>query len=430
MQQQDSHTAAPARLAEVGAASAGAEASEGEPLGRLARRLYAAQCRSSHRDVHSKFHKNLRMRFPRINNLTRAWNFARRHAGDVRRQHGVSLLRQAWQLLKLVFVYRTDPGAYYVLNLYEPPHRLDEIEHYIGRMESKNGLYSLMRKAIVRGKTMAGHSLTNKAIFADCCAKAGLAHIGVIASGEKGVFTVHDEAPDAFDRDLFVKLTRSSGAFGARSYRFEDGRYVAKDGTRFDRDGLFKALAKSSNWRPLIVNHWLHNHPEIADLATDSLLTFRVITCLDAAGQPHVTHAFMRIISKLEPSWNTSEEYGSKIDLDTGRMNRMCADHDLAPDSWWDVQPNTGAQVTGRVISEWPAIAALALAAHREFWYWAVVGWDLAWTADGPILIEGNSDPDTQFLQRVHRQPLGQSPMAPYLRHHLAQAEALLKDAL
>jgi hypothetical protein len=406
-----------------------AEPADAEPLGRLARRLYAAQCRTRHRAVHGSLHRNLRMRFSLINNLQRTWTFARRHAGKVRRQRGVPVLEQVLQLLKLVLVYRTDPAAYYALDLYEPTHRLSEVEHYLGRLETKNGLYSLMRDAVSRSKPKTKHSLSNKASFADHCAKAGLPHIRVLASGDNGVFTVHDTTPGTFDRDLFVKLTRGSGTFGARSYRWlGDGRYAARDGTVFDREGLFKELAESSKWRPLIVNPWLRNHPEIADLATDSLLTFRVFTCLDPAGEPHVTHAFMRIMSKLEPSWKTIEEYGSKIDLETGRMNRMCADRDLAPDAWWDVHPKTGAQVTGRVLSGWPAVAALAVAAHREFSYWAVIGWDLAWTPEGPVVIEGNSDPDTHYLQRVHRQMLGKSPMAPYLRHHLAQAAALLKE--
>ena len=413
MSLQDSH-AAPARA---------------EPLGRLARRLYAAQCRSKHREVHSKLHKNLRMRFPLFNNLQRVGTFASRHAGKVRLQRGVSVLNQVLQLLKLALIHRTDPAAYYALNLYESPRPLAEIDHYIGRHETKNGLYSLMREALRLGRPREGHSLTHKAVFAEHCAKAGLPHIRVLASGKDGVLTVHDATQGALDRDLFVKLTRGSGTFGARSYRWlGDGRHVAKDGKTFDRESLLKELAESSSWRPLIVNHWLRNHAEIADLAKDSLLTFRVFTCLDAAGEPHLTHGFMRIMSKLEPSWNTMEEYGSKIDLDTGRMNRMCADRDLAPDAWWDSHPHTGAPVAGRVISGWKEIAALAIAAHREFRYWAVIGWDLAWTPDGPVLIEGNSDPDTHYLQRVHRQMLGQSPMAPYLRHHLAQAATLLRE--
>jgi hypothetical protein len=286
-----------------------------------------------------------------------------------------------------------------------------------------------MREAVSRHQSERPHSLASKAIFSACCAEAGLPHIRVVASATDGVFTVHDETPGTFDRDIFVKLTRGSGTFGARSYRWDGhGHHVAVDGTTFDREALFKEFAESSKWQPLIVNHYLRNHSEIADLATDSLLTFRVFTCLDPAGEPHVTHAFMRIMSKLEPSWKTIEEYGSKIDLDTGRMNRMCADRDLAPDAWWDIHPKTGAQVTGRIISGWPAVAALAVAGHREFSSWAVIGWDLAWTPEGPVLIEGNADPDTHYLQRVHRQMLGQSPLAPLLRYHLAQGAALLEN--
>src|SRR3954468_157873 len=246
------------------------ESSGEEPLGRLARRLYAAQCRSRYRAVHSTLHKNLRMRFWIINGLQRVFTFARRHAGKVQRQRGVPVLHQVVQLLKLVLIYRSDPAAYYALNLYEKPHRLEEIEHYIGRLETKNGLYSLMREALPRGRSGTRHSLANKASFSSICKEVGLPHIRVLASGEGGVLTVHDETPGTFDRDLFVKLTTGSGTFGARSYRWlGDGRHAALDGTTFDRQALFKELAESSSWRPLIVNHWLHNHPEIADLAKD-----------------------------------------------------------------------------------------------------------------------------------------------------------------
>src|ERR671924_538158 len=57
---------------------------EAEPLGLLARRLYAAQCRSKHRTVHRRLSRTLRMRFPMINHLQRAWTFGRRHASTVR----------------------------------------------------------------------------------------------------------------------------------------------------------------------------------------------------------------------------------------------------------------------------------------------------------------------------------------------------------
>ena len=402
-----------------------------EPLGRFARRLYIAQCRSKYRVVHARLNRNMRMRFWMLNDLKRAWVFASRHGGKVRRQRGVPLVHQAVQLLKLALVYRADPAAYYALNLYERPNGLEEIEHYVGRQETKNGLFSLMRDTLRQslGRPDRGHSLTNKAVFAGFCAEAGVPHIRIIGEAKEGAFILRDQAPGALDRDIFVKPTRGTGTFGARGYRWlGDGRYAAKDGAVFDRAGLERALAEESRVRPLIVNPWMVNHPEVADLVKDSLLTIRVFTCLDSAGEPHVTHGMLRIMSKLEPSWQTIEEYGSKLDLDTGRLNRACADRDLAPDAWWDTHPKTGARITDRVLSGWPAIAALAVKAHREFWGWPVIGWDIAWTPDGPVVIEGNSDPDTHYLQRVHRETFGRSPIGPLLRHHLNRAAAALEQ--
>src|ERR1700742_2770854 len=137
-----------------------------EPLGRLARRVYAAQYRSRFRERHSQRHKRLRMRFALINRLQRVFTFWRRHAGNVKRQRGVERGHQLVQLLKLALVYGTDPAAYYALNLYEAPHRLSDIDHYIGRHEIKNGLYSLMRDAVSRTEPDRGLNLTNKQIFA------------------------------------------------------------------------------------------------------------------------------------------------------------------------------------------------------------------------------------------------------------------------
>src|SRR4051812_41393603 len=162
----------------VGARSDIARASSGEePLGRLARRLYAAQCRSRYRAVHSTLHKNLRMRFWVINGLQRVFTFARRHAGKVRRQRGVPILHQVVQLLKVVLIYRSDPAAYYALNLYEKPHRREEIEHYSGGRKRKTALYSLMREAFPPVRTGTRHSLANKAVFSSICAEVGLPHI-------------------------------------------------------------------------------------------------------------------------------------------------------------------------------------------------------------------------------------------------------------
>jgi hypothetical protein len=67
-------------------------------------------------------------------------------------------------------------------------------------------------------------------------------------------------------------------------------------------------------------------------------------------------------------------------------------------------------------------VLALARRAHSVFSQRLVAGWDIAILADGPVLVEGNSAPDTDIHQRVSGLPLGESPFATLLVSHLQRA--------
>jgi hypothetical protein len=399
-----------------------------EPLGRMARRIVAAQRRSPYRQVHTHFWKNFWVRFNWLSNLARSRSFHGRYAQAVTAQRGIPALRQAIELLKLAVIHGVDPATYYAHHLYDAPLGLTETDYYVGRNEMKHGLYSLLRE-LRRGQSGFDLTLSEKAKFSEACRAGGLPVVPVLAVVSKGQWSFAAGLDAAsLDGALFVKGVRGKGAVGAAAYSFgADGRHHAKTGEALTRNALMARVTDGSAQRDQLVTRRLRNHPEIADLAVESLITFRVFTCIDAAGQPIVTHAMLRTVSKLEPSWGTEEEFAVAVDLETGRLGRMCGDANMAPDAWWERHPKTGAVVTGRVVESWPAIAGLAMRAHRVFNGRMIIGWDLALTPEGPVVIEGNSDPDTHFLQRVHRQMIGRSRMEPLLRHHLHVAERLLE---
>ncbi|MBL8710006.1 MAG: hypothetical protein JNL25_12495, partial [Rhodospirillaceae bacterium] len=81
------------------------------------------------------------------------------------------------------------------------------------------------------------------------------------------------------------------------------------------------------------------------------------------------------------------------------------------------------ARVLGRQLPCWHEACSVALAAHAACKDRLLVGWDIAIAPEGPLLLEGNSYADVDFLQRVHRCSIGDSPLGPLLFARLVDVE-------
>jgi Sugar-transfer associated ATP-grasp len=331
------------------------------------------------------------------------------YAPAVRSRCGVSVRAQIAAQCRLAFRDWVNPRCYYFHEHYRRP-GAPNVDGTVMRHEIKQGLLkSLHRlKPKIDGRRI---NLGHKLDFAETCTGFSLPIAEILAYARRGRVTVAEGA--RLDQDLFMKPEHGRGAVGARCF-IADADIARR----------LKQIARASWLRPQIVQPRLRNHPALHDLTGQSLLTFRIFTCVDEADRPVVTHAMLRSLSKLEPAWPTTEEFAAPIDLATGQLGKMCSDSRFGPDDRTDEHPMTGAPVAGRIVPHWPAIHALARTAHRVFTDRLLIGWDIALTPEGPVLIEGNSYPDTEFLQRVHDQSIGASPLGPLLAHHLDRLAA------
>jgi hypothetical protein len=335
----------------------------------------------------------------------------------VRRSARKTLRAQLGDLLVLTFRDDFDPLAYYLQDLYRVGGR-DEAAFYLTRHETKNGLLCVLNR--MRPQPAVATEMKDKQVFALRCQQEGLAAVPTLLISEHAKLSML--APrDALDCDLFCKPIRGRGARGTLMFqRVAPERYRSADGTEIDLDALLERLRVIGTTVPLIVQPRLVNHPEIADLADQSLVALRVLTCLDSEGRPVATHGLLRMLGKLEPRWQRQDEYACPIEMDSGRLGRIVSDRLGQCSVRHTHHPVTGHQVSGRVLSAWPMIQALAVAAHRAFPHRVLVGWDIALTPTGAVLLEGNNSPDVMFPQRAYGEGFGRGPLAPLLASHLA----------
>ena len=372
-----------------------------------------------------------KVRHPRIGNYTvpghklvfvlvRLLTWFPQIAPRVRNKFGVGLWHQFRELCVVAIRHGLDAQVYYMFELYRSERRA-RTSGYLTRYEMKNGLYKVLTWQVP--KTKRRIMLGDKLGMYRICEENGIPTVPVLVVAEGDKLAYWCERPAGLQQDLFIKPRQSKGSRGIEVIRYSGGQYICENGETLDYDGLIALIARRSKEAPLLVQPWLKNHPGLADLADQALMRMRVITCLDHGGEPVITHAVLSNLCKLEPNWPTDIELGAAVDLESGVLGMMTGDKADMWLDWSEDHPITHARVLGRVVPCWDEILSIALAAHSACRDRLLVGWDIAVGTDGAVLLEGNSYPDVDFLQRSYQCAIGDSPLGPLLFSRLVDLE-------
>lgn len=348
--------------------------------------------------------------WPLVALLGPAW-FTARNGPAIRRRYGRGLIFQFLDQVRLYFTEGVVAPWYYIFELAKQPSSA-RATMFLQRSETKAGVYPLLRRGV-------STELNNKKIFADYCAQKGVACVPYLLYLD-GCEGAGDPLPDC---DLFVKPASGRGGRGAERWDLvRSGRFSGPGGEELDAGELFSRLSERARQRPQLVQKRLSAHPEIADLTSGALTTVRVSTCLDEGGEPEVVGAVLRMAIGSNRTVDNLHAGGiaAGVDLEKGSLS---AASNLGMDArlgWLERHPDTGAEIVGRTLPHWHEIRALAIEAHRAFDDRVVVGWDIGVTDKGPLVVEGNSSPDLDIVQRFG-EPACATRLGELLAWHLKQ---------
>ena len=345
-----------------------------------------------------------------LTSLLRAWEATRAYGPEVTRLAGVPMWRQflhQW-LIAVRFGFRSD--TYYRYRLY----RLDKIVE--AELYFPLNVNIALREHLYQRLKVDASPLVDKRIFQRICIAHDLPVAAIVAE-----FTAGDVRawPDGGEvslprHDLFSKPVDSLCGEGvARWIWQEDDRYRGENGQTLTADELcdhFAALSYGGT--SYLLQQRLTNHPAIVTLGPSALCTARIITCRELHGPPeHLASIF-----RMPPEWDAAPAdnfalggFASPIDEASGTLG-VAVRKDLqyaAVD--YQVHPGSGRSFDSYSLPRWQEVLELCLRAHRVFSEFPSVGWDIAITPEGPILLEGNHDWDVVLAQQPGSRPLGRT---------------------
>jgi hypothetical protein len=342
--------------------------------------------------------------------------FLIKNGGAVARASHRPIHRQLIDQLRLYLTSGVLPPWYYIFELHQQPagHCARD---YIYRWESKGGVMRLLKE----GDRAPSSELSDKALFAEHCRARSIPTVPVLAVFRDGQAKLHTD-PGEFERDLFVKPVFGRGGKGAERWDFSSGLYLSPRAKWLTREELFKSLKERSREAGLIIQPRIINHPVLDSFNNGALSTVRILTCLDETGEPEVLGAAMRMAIGGNHTVDNLHSGGiaAAVDLATGRLgpaSNLGADCTLG---WMDRHPDSGARITGTKLPLWNEVCDFAMATHKAFNDRVIVGWDIAITAEGPVLVEGNGAPDLDIMQRFVRHGLMAARLGVLLAYHLA----------
>ena len=147
----------------------------------------------------------------------------------------------------------------------------------------------------------------------------------------------------------------------------------------------------------------LDPHPAIQSVCGTRLATCRIVTIRGEQGV-EVTRSLWKIPAGRNVAdnfWRSGNMLG-QLDAETGTVIRVQRGTGLAATAP-ETHPDTGAQILGFTIPHFDHAKTLAINAHKVFKDVNLIGWDIAITGEGPVIVEPNITPDFFLPQVVDR---------------------------
>jgi glutathione synthase/RimK-type ligase-like ATP-grasp enzyme len=270
-------------------------------------------------------------------------------------------------------------------------------------------LPALQRLSIRRGAVL--QDVQDKARFAEICRCHGLACVPTLAVFNRGG-SQGEEAIRTWTKPLFVKALSGNRGVGAELWRPGGRGFISSGGDDCTVDELLQSLRPQN----CIVQPVLEDNAALKAFGTAALSNVRIVTA-KGGGIPATPIAAAISLAAEAGSLTGHEGVHCGIDVGAGAITAIL---ESAQEDARSGEPDP----IGFKLPQWDECLSLVCKAHDDaFPAFVALGWDLALTEDGPVLLEANVNWGMLGHQRLTG-PLGETALADVIDELLAPGTA------
>ena len=202
---------------------------------------------------------------------------------------------------------------------------------------------------------------------------------------------IYDESDEDAFREFVKKhpkfIYKQVDEFGKTEIKFVDSAKTVGSSALFD---ILITMGCG------IVEELIDQDEALAQFHPKSVNTVRAITFLNSEGEAEIQWCFLRMGTGANRTDNASSSLMAMIDSETGIV---CQPGRNGKGDTFLCHPDTGAQIVGFKMPEWDKAKELLGKAANVIPQLRLVGWDLAYSKDGWVLVDGNSIPQYIYPQ-------------------------------
>lgn len=349
----------------------------------------------------------------------------------VQDRFGVSPFEQISDIVRIgILKKRFRPEEYYKTAVFAVPS--GERETFLGSSKS----HSVNHGVNVEGVATSYSTVNNKTLHGLLLAAAGLATPKLQALvhptqylNEDRVLRTADDL-ETFLRThatypLFGKPVNGSLSLGVFSFdRFdpETDELVASSGARAPVARVVQDIFQAYGHDGYLLQDRVKVDPALAEFCGSAVGCVRMVT-LREGGKASPLYAVWKIPrrdSVADNLWRSGNMI-AHLDLATGKILRVQKGAGVLAEELED-HPEAGRRLIGWRMPHWDALKQLAVRAADLTPDLAILGWDIAVSVDGPVIIEGNTGPDHSLYQNAARQGLMKGEVGERLQQAMSAA--------